>query len=132
MLISDAMTPVPVPPRALTDAERAVLEFMLSADFPGAARLRAQIPHARVVAVWSPGLPSVDLAVDAPSAGADAAHEVADGEIPAGSEVRDPAGRYVGEVIVWVEDGWLSALEYAWVTDEPPHDLPDTARMKLV
>jgi hypothetical protein len=68
----------------------------------------------------------------AEACGAVQALEVADGELPAGSEVRDPAGAHVGEVIVWVKDGYLSALEYAWVTDEPPRRLPDVARMKLV
>jgi len=122
------MAPVPVPPRPLTTAEREVLESMLSPDFPGAAQLRAQIPHTQVVAVWSPGLPSVDLSV---SADADPA-PVADGEIPAGSEVRDEAGEYLGEILVWVEDGRLSALEYAWVTDDPPHRLPTAAELKIV
>jgi hypothetical protein len=46
--------------------------------------------------------------------------------------VRDDAGEYVGEVIVWATDGYLSAIEYAWVTDDPPTSLPDVTRMTLV
>jgi hypothetical protein len=122
------MAPVPVAPRDLTRAEREVLEFLLSADFAGADRLRAQIPHCRVVAVWAAGQPSVDLAVPETVAPA----QVPDGEIPAGAEVRDGAGQYVGEVLVWVEGGCLSAIEYAWVTDEAPDRLPDVSSMKLV
>lgn len=113
----------------MSAAERAVLEFMLAPDFPGAAQLRAQIPHTQVVAVWSRGLPSVDL--DVSDVDVDRA-TVADGEIPAGSEVRDPSGEYLGEILVWVEDGYLSALEYAWVTDEPPRRLPTPADMRIV
>jgi hypothetical protein len=122
------MAPVPITPRDLTRVEREVLEFMLSSDFDGVDLLRAQIPHCRVVAVWVAGQPSVDLAVPATVAAA----RVPDGEIPSGSEVRDRAGQYVGEVLVWVGGGYLSAIEYAWVTDEPPDRLPDVSTMKLV
>lgn len=122
------MAPVPITPRDLSRVEREVLEFMLSSDFDGADLLRAQIPRCRVVAVWAPGQPSVDLAVPATVDPA----PVPDGEIPAGSEVRDRVGRYLGEVLVWVGGGYLSAIEYAWVTDEPPDRLPDVSTMKLV
>jgi hypothetical protein len=122
------MTPVPVPPRNLTHSEREILTFMLSADFVGAAQLRAQIPHCQVVAVWVEGLPSVDLAVPTTVGKA----PVEDGETSVGSEVRDRDGNYLGEILVWVEGGYLSALEYAWVTDEPPTRLPDVADTKLL
>jgi hypothetical protein len=122
------MAPVSIPPRVLTRPERDVLDFMLSRDFPGAEQLRAQVPSARVIAVWVEGLPSVDLEVPATVDRA----PVADGPIPNGSEVRDDAGEYVGEVIVWATDGYLSAIEYAWVTDDPPTSLPDVTRMTLV
>jgi hypothetical protein len=122
------MAPVPVRPRDPTNSEREILIFMLSADFVGAAQLRVQIPHCRVVAVWVEGLPSVDLAVP-PTVGK---ATVEDGEISVGSEVRDRDGNYLGEVLVWVEGGYLSALEYAWVTDEPPARLPVVADMKLL
>jgi hypothetical protein len=122
------MAPVPITPRELTRAEREVLEFMLSADFDGVDELRAQIPHCRVVAVWVAGQPSVDLAVPETIAPA----RLPDGEIPSGSEVHDRAGQYLGEVLVWVGGGYLSAIEYAWVTDETPERLPDVSTMKLV
>ncbi len=122
------MAPVPLVPRDLTRAEREVLEFLLSADFEGAGQLRAQVPHCRVVAVWAAGQPSVDLAVPETVAPA----PVPDGEIPAGSEVRDRAGQYVGEVLVWVGGGYLAAIEYAWVTDDAPDRLPDVSAMTLV
>jgi hypothetical protein len=70
----------------------------------------------------------VDLAVPATVGKA----PVEDGETSVGSEVRDRAGNYVGEILVWVEGGYLSALEYAWVTDESPARLPDVADMKLL
>lgn len=38
----------------------------------------------------------------------------------------------MGEVLVWVGGGYLSAIEYAWVTDKTPDRLPDVSAMKLV
>jgi hypothetical protein len=122
------MAPVSIPPRNLSDAERDVLTFMLSADFAGAHELRAQIPYCEVIAVWVDGLPSVELAVT----GRVKKALLADGEIPIGSEVRDNAGKYLGEILVWVTDGCLSAIEYAWITDDPPAELPAIANLTLV
>ncbi|MFC8721942.1 hypothetical protein, partial [Kitasatospora sp. NPDC057198] len=51
-----------VRPRPLNAAERAVLEHLLSADFPGAAELRAGLDELEVVGAWFPGSLSVDLA----------------------------------------------------------------------
>jgi hypothetical protein len=108
--------------------EQEILEFMLSSDFAGVALLRAQIPHSQVVAVWVDGLPSVGLAVPAVIGKA----PIEDGEIPAGSEVRDKTGEYLGEVLVWVVGGYLAAIEYAWVTEEAPTRFPEVANMILV
>jgi hypothetical protein len=48
------------------------------------------------------------------------------------AEVRGPAGEYLGEVLVWIGGGYLSAIEYAWVTDETPDRLPGVSTMNLV
>jgi hypothetical protein len=122
------MAPIAIPSRNLSDVERDVLTFMLSADFVGANKLRAQIPHCQVIAVWVDGLPSVDLVV---ADGVDKA-PVVDGQIPVGSEVRDSAGTYLGEILIWVADGCLSAIEHAWVTDDPPTELPAVANLTLI
>ena len=121
------MTPKPIPPRMLTQAERDVLTLMISADFDGAKEIRAQLDQVRAVAVWVDGLPSIDVEV----AGDAARAPLADGEIPVGAEVRDEQGEYLGEITVWTTDGFLSAVEYSWVSDEPPTRLPDTAAMTL-
>jgi hypothetical protein len=39
---------------------------------------------------------------------------------------------YQGEVIVWVEGGRLSGLEYAWITDAPPTRWPRPNEMEVV
>ncbi len=101
---------------------------MLSVNFAGADELRAQIPYCQVTGTWVEGLPSVDLTVT----GSIGKASVVDGEIPTASEVRNDAGEYIGEITVWVANGYLSAIEYAWVTDNPPLKLPAPSNMKLV
>jgi hypothetical protein len=39
---------------------------------------------------------------------------------------------YRGEIIVWVENGHLSGLEYAWITDEPPARWPRPDEIEIV
>jgi hypothetical protein len=52
-----------------------------------------------------------------------------EGHIPA--HVVDKAGEYVGEILIWVHDGALAALEYAWVTDGMPTVLPTVEMIRL-
>jgi hypothetical protein len=33
-------------------------------------------------------------------------------------------GEIEGELMVWVKGGWLSGLEFAWVTDVAPSEMP--------
>ncbi|WP_413101168.1 hypothetical protein [Streptomyces sp. Inha503] len=51
--------------------------------------------------------------------------EIPNGVIPATGVVKDSSGELVGELLLWVSDGRLSALEYSWYTDEAPTALPD-------
>ncbi|WP_171050344.1 hypothetical protein [Nocardia cyriacigeorgica] len=118
----------PVPPRALTDLEVGVVRMLLSSGVPGASEYLTQVPCARVVATWGVGSPSVDLAVEP---GAAPASVSTDGIVASG-DVSDQDGKPVGEVILWVEGGWLSGIEYAWYTDERPHSLPDPSRIRLL
>jgi hypothetical protein len=113
--------------RAPTERERAVLELLLSGDFPGAAELRAQLPGVRVVRAWSAGSASADLRVTGPAAPAAGVPS----PLPVGALVRDDAGEPVGELLVWLDGGRLAGLEYAWFTDDPPTELPDPANVEL-
>lgn len=108
-------------PRLLRDAEADVLNKILSARFLGAEQLRQQIPQTRVVGHWGSCSPSVDLEVLPPFPKS----RIPDGVIPATGVVKDFSGELVGELLVWVSDGSLSALEYSWYTDEAPVELPD-------
>lgn len=89
------------------------------AKFNGSAALGAQVPFARVIG----GKPTfLRLAVDprAPRS------ECPDGPIPVRIFVADPQeGTYRGELLVWIKHGYLSAIEYAWVTEDTPSGLPE-------
>lgn len=117
-----------VSPRPLTELEVGVVTTLLSSGTPEAGRFLAQLPYARVVATWGVGSPSVDLEI---GPGAVPVSGSTDG-ILAGGAVRDADGAPVGEVLVWVGDGRLSGIEYAWYTDERPRALPDPDRIDLL
>ncbi|MGX9883811.1 hypothetical protein [Streptomyces sp. NPDC002276] len=122
------MPTVPVESRPLNGSERAVLEWILSADFAGAAALRGQLERTEVVAVWGSGSVSVDLRVREPVRHAAMASDL----VPVDAHVHGPSGEYVGELLVWTDDGaTLAALEYAWVTDEMPTALPAADAVRL-
>ncbi|MCT2586649.1 hypothetical protein [Actinophytocola gossypii] len=104
------------PGRPLRDRERRVAAKILSAA-AGTDELVAQLPVARV---RSGAVTFLNLAVPAEVPHA----SVPDGPLPVSAVVNDPDGHPLGEIIVWVEGGLLSALEYAWVTDEEPGEWP--------
>lgn len=119
--------PIPIDPRPLTKAERAVLSHMLSADFPGVIELRSQLDHAEATGIWVDGLPSVDLRVPRSIARADIPGSLA----PVEGEVTDEHGAQTGTLLIWLDTGTLAGLEYAWVTDEPPTTLPEPTQIHL-
>ncbi|MFC4127245.1 hypothetical protein [Nocardia rhizosphaerae] len=122
------MSNTPVEPRGLTGIESDIVTKLLSACGAGVGEYLLQIPYAEVVATWGPGSPSVDLVV---RPGAPQAAGSANG-ILANGAVTDPNGSPVGELILWVENGWLSGIEYAWYTDERPQSLPDPAQVEVL
>lgn len=101
----------------LTPRERAVLDLLLGTDFPGAAALRAQARTAEVTGRCPCGCPTIDLAVDETVA------EV-ESRVAVDVDVAD------GGLILFVDEGRLSGLEYWSVADEtpveflPPHGNP--------
>ncbi|MGW4300449.1 hypothetical protein ACWEHT_11790 [Streptomyces sp. NPDC004646] len=103
--------------RPLSPLEQRVLVKLLSVEFPGAQELRNQLAQTRVTRTWGSDSPSIDL--DVPPGVPAAAIE--DGVIPATGTVTDDSG----ELLVWVSDGRLSALEFSWYGDTAPTELPD-------
>jgi len=62
----------------------------------------------------------LDLAVDR---AAPAAH-VEDGPLPIRAIVVGPHEEPCGEVLVWISDGYLDGLEYAWFAEDVPAGMP--------
>jgi hypothetical protein len=89
---------------------------MLSAEFPGVHVLRQQLHDAQVVKRCDCGCPSIDITVNPASAPRATAARTG---VVAESESRDE--RYT-HLLLWVEDGYLSGLELAWL--ERPDAFP--------
>lgn len=116
------------PPRPLTADERDVLELLLSAEFDGASQLRLQAETAMSVGGCACGCPSVSLLV-------------ADGSAPRASlpsrlapvelEIAPDQNGIGGDVILFVDDGQLSYLEYVSYTDETPKEWPRPSQLSL-
>lgn len=111
--------------RNLTTNEQAVLQFILgNASFEGAHELSAQINGTKVV-----GGPATLLHLKAPNDSPKAA--MTDGPAPIRAFVAEPEGDIEGEILIWVKDGRLSGLEFAWYTDTQPSELPEPGLIRL-
>jgi hypothetical protein len=100
--------------RPLTFRENAAIYRILNgATFDGAAELRAQIPETQVAGSSNTTWLDLRVSESAPRS------RFREGHIPVRAVVPD-----VGEFLLWVEDGCLSALEYAWYTDDEPTEFP--------
>src|SRR5690349_6926002 len=99
-------------------AVRSLLRVILAAEhYEGQRELLAQVDHVRVV---GGPVTMLELAVD-PSV---TRSSLADGPVPGSAWAINAAGDPLGTLVVWVADGYLSALEYGWVTDDAPNELP--------
>jgi hypothetical protein len=112
---------------ALVSRVQQVINCVLSeAPFPGQSELLAQVPFLQI----DGGLITfLRLSVDrsaAPRSDFDRGHT------PGFAGVFGSDGAPVGMVMVWVKDGYISALEYAWVSDDPPADLPEVEQISFV
>jgi hypothetical protein len=109
--------------RPLAPDEQALLRHLLSVPLAGADMLRRQLDTEIAASPWSGTGPSLDLLVpdSAPPA------QLPDGPLPLDATVIGADGEFAGELLIWVENGRLSAIEYAWITDAPPAGLPDVA-----
>ncbi len=111
--------------RPLTGQVRELLRYVLGeADFPGSDELLQQASSVNVV---GGPVTMLDLRVTGPTA----ASAFTDGPIPLSVMVLDPDGVALGELLIWVNDGYLSSLEFAWWSDDPPDQLPTLDRVRV-
>jgi hypothetical protein len=119
-----AFVPPTVLDRPLTADEDAALRWILwLEDFPGADELRAQIAH-----VWATWGRTTELTVQVTDA---RPAPVSDGILSVAALVVGAAEQPVGFINVWVENGYLSMLEYSWLTDRMPTEYPSPDRLRL-
>jgi hypothetical protein len=107
-------------PRPLNADEERVIRALLTPEVDECATFVAQLPFVRVTRRWVPDLPSVDLEVlpGAPRA------FTSDRLLPTRGAVLQDNGEPGGLILVWLEDGLLAGIEYAWYTDDPPSEWP--------
>lgn len=117
-------------PRSLNQDEERVLRTLLAPEFPGADELRAQIPDVRVVATCDCGCPTIDLTV--PASLPQASTTTRDGRIPYEGDVKGPDGVSIADIMVFVEEGRLSSLEYVTHQEPAPNDWPQAYEIALV
>ena len=115
-----------LPPRQLTKREAAIIRWLLSRTFDGVEALRVQVACARVAQQWGPNDPSIDLVVDEDVVAAD----LADGPTPGVAWAYDASGEPIATVLLWIEGGYLSALEIGTVTDDQTSELPPAISLR--
>lgn len=111
--------------KPLTEQVREILRHVLGeADFPGSDELLQQ---ASGVNVAGGPLTMLDLRVSGPLL----TSAFTDGPVPLSVLVLDPAGVACGELLIWVSHGYLSCLEFAWWSDDPPDRLPTLDHVRV-
>ncbi|WP_198347814.1 hypothetical protein [Nocardia terrae] len=104
--------------REPTVNEREALYAMLEGDFPGAAELREQALTVKVIGKCACGCPAIDLLVDPTT--------------PAAPNRPNPAREAAtddGGLLLFVQDGKLTGLEYYSWTDDTPEHFPPPGRI---
>lgn len=111
--------------RPLSLSEHAALLWVLRA-VPDRRDAELLYMQSLVAAVQGGPLTMRELAI--PSACA--AAPIPDGPLPVRAVAYDDDGAPIGELLVWVADGYLSAIEYAWYTDSAPAELPAPCQLR--
>ena len=116
-------------PRPLNDAERSMLLALLAPEYPGVSELRSQVPDAVVVGKCDCGCPTVDIKVppSAPRSRVQTKNRLAPYEGRVAPLRDEPAG----DIILFVDDGYLSSLEYVPYADPSPAEWPSLDRVEV-
>jgi hypothetical protein len=115
--------------RPLSRTEQELLTSIIAGGaFGGAETVRSQIPNTRVLSE-TPTFLSLVVEDQEPCT------ECSDGPIPVRALVErfgstassDP----VGEILVWIKDGLLAGLEFAWFSDDQPSSFPSPDQIHI-
>jgi hypothetical protein len=107
--------------RPLTPREREVLDFLLSVETPGVEELRRQADFA-LARSWDSGCASIDLIVDQERGPRSSITRRP--AIEATSKEREDPER-IFDLLLWVDDGWLSGIEMVEYGFDRHEDAPD-------
>jgi hypothetical protein len=113
--------------RPLSVRERAVLDLLLSVRYPGVDELRLQAATAVVVGRCGCGCPTFDVGVDSTIPVTPLRHRLAPVEL----RVLPVSGEPEGEIILSVDQGRLSSVEYVYYSNDPPTEWPDDTRLAV-
>jgi hypothetical protein len=117
-------------PRPLSGAERSIIGALLASGFPGSEELRSQVPRSVVVGRCDCGCPTVDIEV--PTAASRAVPLTGSARAPVEGRVAPLGDEPVGELLLFVSDGYISSLEYVFYADTPPLEWPSLHRVEIV
>lgn len=109
--------------RPLSVTEHELAEHLIRGALPSAGELIAQLDHAQ--ARGEPPFVEFEVAAVAPRSKA-----VSRGVVEGRST--DPDNRSWSHVLLWIEHGYISALELAWVSDEPPEEFPHPDEIEVL
>jgi hypothetical protein len=113
--------------RSVSPEEAAVVNAIISGSgLPGARTFIDDLVGAVAMASSK-----TDWILDIKTPNADPGVDLSNGPFPGRAFVSSNEG-YRGEIIVWVDDGHLSGLEYALITDEPPARWPRPDEIEIV
>jgi hypothetical protein len=116
-----------VEPRPLTIAERSIIDALLTRTFEGVEELREQMRTARVVGRCDCGCPTIDIEPDA-----DAPTAPLDGPLaPVEGRIAPEGNGPPGEVILFIDAGRVTSLEYVFYGDTVPAQWPSLDRLTL-
>jgi len=116
------------PARPLTPDEQRVLDLLLGNEYPGVEQLRLQAAGATVVGRCDCGCPTIYLAVPEEAARAPLTGRLA----PVEGRVAPQDGEPQGDIILFLDDGRLTSMEYVFYTDAPPVGWPPNDRLSVV
>jgi hypothetical protein len=108
-------------PRPLSLRDAATLSLMMSAQDPRLVTLRGQAEAASVTGKCACGCATVYLAVDPDHA--EAAHDLCSPVTQTSNHIPLDPKRF-RELLVFLQDGWLSSLEIVYYDGPPPAEFP--------
>lgn len=112
----------PFKPRPLNPSEHALVDLLLSADFPGCDELRSQVDNVEVIGICKCGCGTADLRVKEP-----AVRSPSESPIPIEAHSDTPPV----DVLLFVDQGLLSMLELVFYDDRKPRPFPKPNELKL-